>query len=167
MKPDYLEEYVENWRLRFRREGFEFDDIEEVGIYPLILTPFRRHNSWKRDQREFNAIPMTYLDEIDPVAIEDFVRACYEHFLLQEQSVMRQTMEKYSIVLFPAIVSPNVDSITISHIQRYHVDHGENVEVPLIFDLDLDRVYMRQGNPGKGDPFFDPYRTEIEYLLKG
>jgi hypothetical protein len=167
MIPDSLDEYIENWRLRFIREGFDFDDIEEVGIYPLLLTPFRRHNSRKRDQREFNAVPMTYLDEIDLTAIEDYSRACYEHFKLQEQAVMRQTLEKYSIVLFPVIVSPNVDSIAISHIQRYHHDHGDNVEVPLIYDLDLDMVYIRRGNPGKGDPFFDPYRTEVEFLLKG
>jgi hypothetical protein len=162
-----LESLLEGWRLRFIREGFQFDDITEISIYPVVLTPFRRHYSRKRDQREFNVYPIVYWREIEPVAIDDFSHACYMHYALQEKNIMRNTFEEYGIVIFPVIVSPNVDSIALSHIQRHHAEHGDDTEFPVIYDLDLDMVYMRRTNPGKGDPFFDPYRGEIEYILKG
>ena len=80
---------------------------------------------------------------------------------------MRNTLEKYAVVLFPIIVAEYVDSIAIGHIQRYHVSHRNDIVFPAIYDLELDLVYMRRTNPGKGDPFFDPYRAEVEFMLKG
>ena len=162
-----IDEHVETWRLRFAKEGFDFDDIDEIGIYPVIIVPYRRHQSRKRDQREFNAYPITYWPEIDPIAIDDYSRACYMHFSIQEKNIMRTSIQDYSIVVFPIIASDNVDSIAISHVQRYHIDRRNDIEFPAIFDLELERIYMRRTNPGKGDPFFDPYRAEVEYLLKG
>ncbi len=162
-----ISEIIEGLHDRFAREAFEFDDIVEIGIYPVHLVPYKRHLSRKRGQREFNCYPIAYWPDIDIRAIDDYSHACYEHFSVQEKNIMRNTLEGHSIVIFPVILSDNVDSVAISHIQRFHVEHGDGIEFPAIFDLDLDMVYMRRTNPGVGDPFFDPYRGEIEFMLKG
>ena len=162
-----LDTFIEDLRMRFMREGFEFDDIDEIGIYKVELVPYRRHLSSKRDQREFNALPITYWDEIDPVSIEDYSRSCYQHYTLQERNIMRTSMDDYALSIFPVIVSPNVDSIALSSVQRYSVNRGNDIEFPIIYDLDLGQVYMRRFNPGKGDPYFHPFYGEIVNLLKG
>jgi hypothetical protein len=162
-----IDALLERWRLRFTREGFEFDDVSEISIYPVIFTPFRRHYSRKRDQREFNAYPTVFWQDIEPMAIDDFSNACYTHFALQEKNIMRHTSDDYSIVIFPVIISPSIDSFALSHIQRFHIDRKGDIEFPVLYDMELDMVYMRRTNPGLGDPFFDPYRAEVEFLLKG
>jgi hypothetical protein len=158
---------IEEWRIRFLREGFEFDDLHEISIYQVSLVPFRRCYIRKRDQREFNAYPITDWEQIDPMAVDDYSAVCFEHFNLQEKRIMRQTMEEYAVLVFPVIVSPNVDSISLSHVQRHHVSHGADMVFPVVYDMELEQVYMRRTNPGKGDPFFDPFRAEIEFILKG
>lgn len=160
-------DFIEDLQMRFMREGFDFDDIEEIGIYKVELVPYRRHLSSKRDQREFNALPIVHWDEIDPVSIEDFSRSCYLHYVLQERNIMRTSVDDYALSIFPVIVSANVDTIALGSVLRYSVNRGNDIEFPIIYDLDLDQIYMRRFNPGKGDPYFHPFYAEIVNLLKG
>jgi len=166
-KSAKFDEFIEDLRIRFIREAFDFDDLDEIGIYKVELVPYRRHNSFNRGQREFNAMPIAYWEEIEPMDLQDFSRSCFEHFHLQEKNLMRSSMDIYTLTIFPVIVSPNVDSIALSQIQRYVANRGDDIEFPIIFDLDLGQVHMRQFNPGKGDVYFHPFRGEIENLLKG